>query len=84
VNRTIQTVEDVLRLLDTMFDAKADRWTDRGGAGWWDRFYDDRDSGVPFFWPAPDESLVTWHDEDRVRDWRRPIWTDQRRRGWPL
>lgn len=61
MNRTIQTVEDVLRLLDSMFDAEADRWTDRGGAGWWDGFYDDRGRRVPFFRPDPDESLVTWH-----------------------
>jgi len=62
VSRTVQTVEDVLQMLDSMFDPEADRWTDRG-AGWWDRFYSDRDRGVPFFRPVPDESLVSWHRE---------------------
>jgi len=60
VSRTIQTVEDVLRMLDSMFDPEADRWTDRG-SGWWDGFYGDRDRGVPFFRNGTDESLVTWH-----------------------
>jgi len=60
VSRSIQTLEDVLLMLDSIFDPEADRWTDRG-SGWWDRFYGDRDSGVPFFRPVPDESLVTWH-----------------------
>jgi len=48
-------------MLDAMFDAQADRWTDRG-ADWWDAFYVDRSRRVPFFRSAPDESLVTWHD----------------------
>lgn len=65
VNRHIRTVDDVLRMLDAMFEQSADRWTDRG-AGWWDGFYADRSSGVPFFSPAPDESLVSWHDAGRV------------------
>ncbi|HEX6921006.1 MAG TPA: class I SAM-dependent methyltransferase [Actinomycetes bacterium] len=66
MTRSIQTVEDVLRLLDSMFESEADRWTDRG-ARWWDGFYDDRSRGVPFFRPVPDESLVTWHHEGRLR-----------------
>ena len=41
-----------------MLDAVFDR-----GAGWWDGFYADRDREVPFFRPAPDESLVAWHHE---------------------
>lgn len=66
MTRWIQTVEDVLQLLDSMFDSEADRWSDRG-AGWWDGFYDNRDRGIPFFRPAPDESLVTWHREGRLQ-----------------
>lgn len=58
-NRTIRTIEDVLRLLDGRFATDADRWSDRGAA-WWDRFYADRDRQVPFFRAAPDESLVGW------------------------
>lgn len=60
MRRNIRTMDDVLRLLDAMFEPAADRWTDRG-AGWWDGFYADRDRAVPFFRPAPDESLVAWH-----------------------
>jgi len=66
VSRTVQTVEDVLQMLDSMFDPEADRWTDRG-SGWWDRFYSDRDRGVPFFRPVPDESLVTWHRDGQLK-----------------
>lgn len=65
MTRTIQTVEDVLGMLDAMFAPDADRWTDRG-AQWWDRFYDDRDKDVPFFRPAPDESLVAWHRDRKI------------------
>lgn len=61
MHRDIRTVDDVLRLLDAMFEPGADRWTDRG-AGWWDGFYADRDRAFPFFRPAPDESLVAWHE----------------------
>jgi SAM-dependent methyltransferase len=64
--RTVQTVEDVLGLLDSLFAADDDRWSDRGAA-WWDRFYTDRDRGVPFFRQAPDESLVTWHQDGRLQ-----------------
>lgn len=63
VNRSVQTVEDVLALLDTLFEEQADRWTDRGGASWWDRFYADRGRGIPFFRAAPDENLVTWQGD---------------------
>jgi len=63
--RGIRTVEDVLALLDAMFDAGADRWTERGAA-WWDGFYDDRGRGIPFFRQVPDESLVAWHRDGRL------------------
>ncbi len=60
-NRTVRTVEDLLAMLDQLFDTEADRWTARGGSDWWDGFYNDRDRDVPFFRPVPDESLVAWH-----------------------
>jgi SAM-dependent methyltransferase len=60
VERYVSTVEDVLKLLDALFDREADRWTSEG-ADWWDDFYCDRERGVPFFREAPDESLVSWH-----------------------
>lgn len=62
MSRTIRNLEDVLQMLDAMFDAEADRWSDRGSS-WWDGFYADRERGVPFFRPAPDEPLVTWHQD---------------------
>lgn len=60
MSRSVKTVEDLLRMLDSLFSSQADRWTDRG-SDWWDSFYSDRDRGVPFFRPVPDESLVAWH-----------------------
>jgi len=66
VSRNIETIEDVLQMLDSIFEPEADRWTDRG-SGWWDRFYDDRDRDVPFFRPVPDESLVGWHRDGKLR-----------------
>ncbi|RMI13500.1 class I SAM-dependent methyltransferase [Cellulomonas triticagri] len=59
--RSVHTVTDVLALLDHLFAERADRWSDRGGADFWDGFYADRDRPVPFFRWAPDESLVAWH-----------------------
>jgi SAM-dependent methyltransferase len=59
MNRQIRTVEDVLTLLDGLFTPEADRWTPRG-ADWWDRFYADRDRGVPFFVAKPDENLADY------------------------
>lgn len=64
--RSVHTVDDVLALMDLLFAERADRWTDRGGADFWDRFYADRDRPVPFFRWAPDESLVGWADDGRL------------------
>ncbi len=66
MQRNVSSVEDVLALMDTLFDDDADRWTSRG-AGWWDGFYGDRDRAVPFFRDVPDESLVDWHARGLVR-----------------
>lgn len=60
--RTVRTVEDALRLLDELFDATADRWSEAAGAAWWDAFYADRSRSVPFFTDAPDENLVALLD----------------------
>lgn len=59
MDRGIRTVEDVLKLLDGLFAAGADRWSQEGSA-WWDGFYADRDRQVPFFVDKPDESLVSY------------------------
>ncbi|MFF1531429.1 SAM-dependent methyltransferase [Cellulomonas sp. NPDC058312] len=62
----MHTVDDVLALLDQLFEERADRWSDRGGTDFWDAFYTDRGRGVPFFRDAPDESLVAWHADGRL------------------
>lgn len=72
MTRSVQTVEDLLRLLDSLFEPDADRWTS-AGADWWDSFYDQPDRGVPFFRMLPEESLVAWH-----RDGRLPLRTGAR------
>ncbi|WP_308281607.1 class I SAM-dependent methyltransferase [Cellulomonas sp. PS-H5] len=66
VGRSVHTVDDVLALMDLLFAERADRWTDRGGADFWDGFYADRDRPVPFFRWAPDESLVAWAADGRL------------------
>lgn len=63
MDRSIRTVEDVLKLLDSLFAPEADRWTAAGGSAWWDRFYADRDSPAPFFVAKPDENLVRHLDQ---------------------
>lgn len=65
MTRSIQTVEDLLVMLDALFAPEADRWTGRG-ASWWDDFYAERDRPVPFFQPAPDEGLVAWHADGKI------------------
>lgn len=65
MSRDVRTVDDVLVLLDGLFDEAADRWTDRAG-GWWDAFYADRDRPVPFFGAGPDENLVSYVDSGDV------------------
>lgn len=69
MNRSIQTENDVARLLDALYAEATERWAARGAdawhgsAAWWDSFYTDRDRDVPFFRDAPEESLVAWHGE---------------------
>jgi hypothetical protein len=65
VDRSIRTIEDVLRLLDGMFAPEADRWT-AGAASWWDRFYADRSREVPFFVAKPDENLLSYLDRGLI------------------
>lgn len=59
MDRSIRTVDDVMRLLDGLFEPAADRWT-ADGARWWDGFYADRGKPVPFFAAKPDENLVSY------------------------
>ncbi|WP_329115417.1 class I SAM-dependent methyltransferase [Streptomyces sp. NBC_01465] len=65
MDRNIRTVDDALRLLDSLFAPEADRWTS-GGADWWDGFYADRSKAVPFFVAKPDENLVSYVDRGLV------------------
>ncbi|MGY0490847.1 class I SAM-dependent methyltransferase [Streptomyces sp. WG-D5] len=53
-------MDDVLGMLDRAFPGD-------GGADWWDRFYADRDRGVPFFVDKADENLVAHLDRGTLR-----------------
>lgn len=57
--RHVRSVEDVLTLLDGLFEAPG-----------WDDFYADRDRPVPFFADKPDENLVSYLDRGLVRPGR--------------
>ncbi|MCX4415671.1 methyltransferase domain-containing protein [[Kitasatospora] papulosa] len=59
MHRNIRSVDDVLKLMDSLFAPEADRWTG-DASGWWDGFYADRSKPVPFFVAKPDESLVSY------------------------
>ncbi|MEO3765711.1 class I SAM-dependent methyltransferase [Streptomyces sp. B8F3] len=65
MERDVRSVEDVLRLLDGMFETGADRWSTQGG-DWWDGFYADREREVPFFVAKPDENLAGYLDRGLV------------------
>lgn len=64
--RHVRSVDDVLALMDTLFESTADRWSDQAGGAWWDDFYTDRSRPVPFFADKPDENLVAWLDAGLV------------------
>ena len=49
MNRDVRSVEDLLRMLDGLFEDIE-----------WDGFYGDRDRPVPFFVDHPDENLDAW------------------------
>ncbi|MEU1145877.1 class I SAM-dependent methyltransferase [Streptomyces sp. NPDC005863] len=59
MDRSVRTIDDVMKLLDGLFEPAADRWS-ADGAAWWDGFYADRSKPVPFFADKPDESLVSY------------------------
>jgi SAM-dependent methyltransferase len=65
MDRNIRTVDDVLKLLDGLFAAEADRWTE-DATDWWDGFYADRSRPVPFFVAKPDESLAGYLDRGLI------------------
>jgi len=63
--RHIRSVDDLLVLMDGLFDRDADRWSAEAGGAWWDKFYSDRDKPVPFFTDKPDETLVALLESGR-------------------
>lgn len=56
MNRDVRSVEDLLRMLDGLFEDIA-----------WDGFYEDRDRPVPFFVDQPDEDLDAWLRDGPLR-----------------
>jgi SAM-dependent methyltransferase len=63
----VRTVEDVLDMLDELFDSNADHGR---GPDWWDQFYADRDRGIPFFAAKPDENLVSYVERGLIKPGR--------------
>ncbi|HET6704688.1 class I SAM-dependent methyltransferase [Amycolatopsis sp.] len=63
MNRDVRTVDDLLRMLDGLFD-------DHPAPDRWDRFYADRDRPVPFFVSNPDENLDGWLRDGPLRGGR--------------
>jgi SAM-dependent methyltransferase len=59
VNRDVRSVEDLLRMLDGLFEDIA-----------WDGFYEDRERPVPFFADRPDENLDAWLRDGPLRHGR--------------
>ncbi|MFN3866576.1 MAG: class I SAM-dependent methyltransferase [Demequina sp.] len=64
--RNIRSIEDLLFLMDDLFERDSDRWSAVAGADWWDAFYEDRARPVPFFADKPDENLVAILDSQQV------------------
>lgn len=59
MNRDVRSVEDLLRMLDGLFEDIA-----------WDGFYEDRERPVPFFADRPDENLDAWLRDGPLRHGR--------------
>ncbi|MGW5718423.1 class I SAM-dependent methyltransferase [Amycolatopsis sp. NPDC003865] len=55
MNRDVRSVDDLLRMLDGLFENIE-----------WDGFYADRDRPVPFFVEEPDENLDAWARDGRL------------------
>ncbi len=63
MSREVRSVDELLHLLDGLFD-------DGPAPDRWDRFYADRDRPVPFFVSHPDESLDAWLRDGPLRGGR--------------
>ncbi|MEV5378349.1 class I SAM-dependent methyltransferase [Streptomyces nondiastaticus] len=68
MDRTVRTIEDVLKLLDGLFasESEAGRLATGDGKDFWDRFYADRSRQVPFFAAKPDENLAAYLDQGLI------------------
>ncbi|CAG6391238.1 class I SAM-dependent methyltransferase [Streptomyces cocklensis] len=69
MDRTVRTVEDLLALLDGLFSSEpeaAGRPATGDGKDFWDGFYADRSSPVPFFAAKPDENLAAYLDRGLI------------------
>lgn len=56
--QVIHSLDDLFKMLDTYF---------RDSASWWDNFFADRTKQVPFFLDVPDENLVEYFTEGKLR-----------------
>lgn len=54
---TLQTQEDILKMLDSLL---------RPAEPFWNEFYENREKDVPFFENVPDENLVSYIQKERV------------------
>lgn len=58
----IYSAEDILAMLDGLIA--------NGGDSWWNGFYADRAKPIPFFVEWPDENLVEWFSDGRLKPGR--------------
>ncbi|WP_221567544.1 bifunctional 2-polyprenyl-6-hydroxyphenol methylase/3-demethylubiquinol 3-O-methyltransferase UbiG [Alkalihalobacillus sp. TS-13] len=58
MKETIQSTEDIMKMLDSML---------RDEAAFWDSFYEDREKGIPFFVNVPDENLMAYFEKGQVK-----------------
>lgn len=59
IEKLIYSKDDVLELLDSLFQNRQERW--------WDKFFSDRDNPCPFFVDWPDESLVEYFEKGIIK-----------------
>jgi SAM-dependent methyltransferase len=60
-DEVIYSIDDIFRMLDSFV---------RDPGQWWNGYYEDRDRECPFFVNAPDENLVSYFEDGRMRSGR--------------
>ena len=60
-DEVIYSIDDIFRMLDSFV---------RDPGQWWNEYYADRDRQCPFFVNAPDENLVSYFEDGRMRSGR--------------